>query len=79
MIPPIYTSLHGSYLADMRTPKGLTGTWMQAKGGKGEANGRRNAARGVETSVRGWRVMGMSNVHVDIGLHRERRGGGGGC
>ena len=44
-------------------PKGLTGTWSQAEGGKGE----KNAVNGVscrllahctESSGRGWRVVG---------------------
>ena len=47
-----------------KTPKGTTGTWVQAEGGKGGAhwhgNGsrRRHTARGAGTSGGGWRVAG---------------------
>ena len=62
---------------DRRTPQGLIGTWVQAKGGRGVqidvGNGDRlrHAARGTEASSGGWRVAGVGEVQVDNAPFRE--------
>ena len=60
-------------------PRRLSGTWVQAEGGKGGGertrnNGRcRHVARGAETSGRGWQVAGVDDVRVDGVPRWDRR------
>ena len=68
-----------------RPPLGPTGTWVQAKGGKGggarrHGNGgrRRHAAQSAGMSGRSWRVAGACDNQVGGALYRERRRGAGG-
>ena len=66
---------------DSRTSQGVTGTWVQSKGGKGGGqmdvvNGSRfrHAARVADSSGGGWWVAGVDDVQVD-GVFTGRGGG----
>ena len=62
---------------DGQTPKGLTGTWAQAKVVKGgvtvTGNGSRlrQTAQGAETRSGGWQVAGAGDVQVDGAFRQE--------